>query len=246
MSEDKRIILILSVDTSLCDQLEPKLNKKGATVIKKHSLDEAVDFLKENKITHLMIDLCFTPFEKAKFLRSVKKVAVIAPKIKTISFKEVLSKFDNAGDGKIVVSSGKAKEDNFAQEVNSFILGDKKDVSQDYTQLYSNPLKTFVQHGQVNMVVQFLEMTEKGIIVLADSDVDKGEEITVKIENFLNKAGSVIEFTTSVIQTEPDDENKYYMELYVSDKYVPHWSKLFEEYNDKQSEIDEFIRLQKY
>jgi hypothetical protein len=244
MSDDKNAILLVSVDDELCTNLKKKLTKKNADVYAKESFESSIEFLEVNQVTHIMIDLCYTPFEKAKFLKSLKKVAVITPKIKTISFKEVLNKFDPADD-KVVISSGQRTDDNFAQEVNRFILGDKMDVSQDFSQLYQNELKTFVQFGQVATSVDFLEMTTTGMVVYIDEQANVGETAKIKIENFMNKKDSVIEITAKISRCENED-GKYFVELELNSEFIDKWNVLYQEYIERQLAIDEFMYAQKY
>lgn len=244
MSDDKNAILLVSVDDDLCTNLKKKLTKKNADVYSKESFDSAIDFLEVNQVTHIMIDLCYTPFEKAKFLKVLKKVAVITPKIKTISFKEVLNKF-NPADDKVVIGSSQRADDNFSQEVNSFILGDKMDVSQDFSQLYQNELKTIVQFGQVATSVDFLEMTTTGMVVYSDKQANVGEIATIKIENFMNKKDSVIEITAKIARCENED-GKYFIELELNSEFIDKWNVLYQEYVERQLAIDEFMYAQKY
>lgn len=244
MINDKISILLLSIDLDLCNDLEKKLSKKSAHVCVKLGFEDALDFLLENQVTHIMIDLCFTAFEKAKFLKNLKKISVILPKIKTISFKEVLNKFDPNND-KVVISSRKSSENNFVHEVNSFIMGDKLDISHDFTQLYKNELKTFVQFGQVSCVVEFLEMTKTGMVVYSDEMAIIGDYAQIKIENFINKTNTSIEIKAIISKCEREGK-KYFIELELDQLFIDKWNELYEEYVERQLAIDEFMFSQKY
>lgn len=244
MSDDKNAILLVSVDEEICKTLEEKLAKKNANVYSKESFESAIEFLEVKQVTHIMIDLCYTPFEKAKFLKMLKKVAVITPKIKTISFKEIFNKV-NPADEKIIIESEQREDDKFAQEVNSFILGDKLDISQDFSQLYRHELKTFVQFGQIASSVDFLEMTTTGMVVYSDDHADIGDVATIKIENFMNKKDSIIEITAKITRCE-NEGGKHFIELELNDEFIDKWNVLYKEYVERQLEIDEFMYAQKY
>jgi hypothetical protein len=242
--EISKTILLLCDDTDLSESLKVKLVEKGAKVYCKESFDAGSEFLDQQRVSHVMIDICFSVFQKAKFIKNLKKLTIIIPKIKTISFREILNKFNPTHD-KFVISGGDGQEDHFSQEINRFIMGDALDISQNFSQLYEKPLKTFVQLGQVSSSVEFLEITKTGMVVFSPESAKVGDQALVKIENFMNKVGSVIEINAKIKQCEQEDETCF-IELELDLEFISEWNLIYEEYVERQIKIEEFMHSQKY
>ncbi|MGK0367947.1 MAG: hypothetical protein ACI9QD_001087 [Thermoproteota archaeon] len=261
--QKKKIILLISSERSDAEALSLRLGRKGAEVCIVASFEEAIKSLSDQPSSHIMIDVTFTPFEKAKFLKSLKQIAVISPRVKMTSFSDIVGKgkaneklfvqskaqqAEESSEQTFKNSNGKRKEESleyFDKEVDNFLEGDEFDISNNFEDLYEYPIKSFVTIGQVSLEVEFLEMTGTGIIVLCANQVTPGETIDVKVENFLNRKDSVMEFTTKVVECDKDDEG-YFLELGTDAKYKKHWDQMYDDYIEKQTKVSAFMQRAKY